>query len=87
MEPGDNSTNNDLSCDRRHTLTAGDLQSIADLISESHACKFSEDERVDIKRNVKRINTLANAIGWAVITIIGAGVLYLIKLGILSKGN
>jgi hypothetical protein len=73
--------------ERRHTLTAGDLQAIQELLESVHECKFSSEERVDIKRNVKRINTLANAIGWAVIAIIGAGLLYLFKLGVIAKGQ
>jgi hypothetical protein len=72
---------------RVRVLTDDDIEAISELLAANHHCKFSEEEQVDIRRYIKRLNSIANAIGWVVLGLIGAGILYFLKLGIIAKGN
>jgi len=72
---------------RQRVLTDADVEAIAEALASQHQCRFSSEERVDIKRFIQRLNSVANAIGWVVLGLIGAGILYLLKVGIIAKGN
>lgn len=64
------------------TLTEADVSAIADAITRSHPCQFTNEEVVLVRRWLGKIDKLATHIGYVVIAALIAAVLGALWAGI-----